>query len=446
LDVNYTSTFIHKLDNNSFQNDSEESSQLNISVNELNLATNRSLLSNADQAVYILSAVSVNQILKPFITTRNVLLLVGFGMILLAFIIASLFVKKALSTLSQISSTTKQIANGNYEQKLPDNVSEDLSLLNDSINKLSNDIRGRDSVAKHMIEISKKSHLTKTTGHNASKDTSFMKVGDVIGQRFEIIENLGIGGMGHVFKAIDLELDEIVALKVLKNTYQQESDINKFKDEIRLARRISHPNVVRTHDFGQIKGHVFISMEFVQGYTLEQIIKYSTKLRPYAARYAGIHICNGLIAAHASGVVHRDLKPANIIVELDSSIKLMDFGIATAQSSISKDKKHDFVEGSSSYLSQEQILGKGADERTDIYAIGVVLMEMFTGKRPFYGSNEQEIMLKQVQEEPTPISHHWSDSPIALENLILKCLAKNPKDRYQSVQAVLSDLLKIEFS
>jgi serine/threonine-protein kinase len=124
----------------------------------------------------------------------------------------------------------------------------------------------------------------------------------------------------------------------------------------------------------------------------------------------------------------------------------MDFGIATAQSSISKEKKHDYVEGSSSYLSQEQILGKGADERTDIYAVGVLLMEMFSGKRPFYGANEEEIMLKQVQEEPTPISHHWSDSPIELENLILKCLSKNPNNRPQSVQTVLNELLKINFS
>lgn len=446
MDVNYTSKYLSKINNISFDKQLlSNNKQFNLNINELKLATTIKALIDKDKSVYILNGVSVNQIVKPYVSTRNILLIAGIIMILLAYIIASLFVKKALSPLSRISLSTNNIANGNYQEKLSEDVSSDLLLLTSSINKLTNDIRGRESVSKHMIEISKKSHLTDVTAKKQFEDSTLIKIGDIISQRFEIIGNLGVGGMGHVYKAIDIELDEIVALKVLKGTYKQEKDINRFKDEIRLARRISHPNVVRTHDFGQLNDYVYITMEFVQGYTLEHLIKYSKKLRPYAARHAGIHICHGLIAAHASGVIHRDLKPANIIIELDSSIKLMDFGIATAQSSISKDKKDELVEGSSSYLSQEQILGKGADERTDIYAVGVLLMEMFTGKRPFYGSTEEEIMIKHVQESPLPISHYWADSPKQLENLILKCLAKKPIDRYQSVQAVLNDLLATKF-
>jgi HAMP domain-containing protein len=445
MDVNYTSALKGQV-NQLFQERQsiETIESISFDVNDLNLASQIKALDKQNH--FILTGVPTNKILQPFITTRNILLLIGLVMILLAFVIANLLVKKTLSPLSALSKTAKNIASGNYEKKLNSNVSRDLVELNDSINKLSNDIRGKDSLSKHLIEISKKSHLTNITSSTENSDEkALIKIGDIIGNRFEIIDSLGVGGMGYVFKAIDLDLDEIMAIKVLKNIYNSESDINRFKDEIRLARRIAHPNVVRTHDFGQLKEHVFISMEYVQGYTLEQLIKYSVKLSPYAARHAAIHICKGLIAAHASGVIHRDLKPANIIIELDSSIKLMDFGIATLQNIISKEKTFDNVEGTSAYLSQEQVLGKGSDERSDIYAIGVLLMEMFVGKRPFYGKTEEEIMIKQVQEAPTPITHWWADAPIALEELILKCLEKNPKDRYQSVKFILIDLLKIKF-
>jgi HAMP domain-containing protein len=445
MDVNYTSALNNQI-NQSFQDKKtiKTAEAISFDVKNLKLASQINELDNQNH--FILTGVPTNQILEPFIKTRNLLLLIGLIMILLAFIIANLLVKKALSPLSVLSKTAKNIASGNYEKKINDNVTRDLEDLNNSINKLSNDIRGKDSLSKHLIEISKKSHLThRTFDSQNSGEEAIIKIGDIIGDRFEIIDNLGVGGMGHVFKAIDLDLDEIMAIKVLKNIYNSNEDINRFKDEIRLARRIAHPNVVRTHDFGQLKEHVFISMEYVQGYTLEQLIKYSVKLSPYAARHAAIHICQGLIAAHASGVIHRDLKPANIIIELDSSIKLMDFGIATVQNIISKEKTFDNVEGTSGYLSQEQVLGKGSDERSDIYAIGVLLMEMFVGKRPFYGNTEEEIMIKQVRELPTPITHWWADAPIALENLILKCLEKNPKDRYQTVQAVLIDLLNIKF-
>jgi HAMP domain-containing protein len=445
MDDNYTSTLKKQISQLFKESQSIQTDEpIPFDINDLNLASQINKLDNKNH--FILTGVPTNKILQPFITTRNILLLIGLIMILLAFVIANLLVKKALSPLSVLSKTAKKIANGNYEKKLNDYVSSDLVELNDSINKLSNDIRGKDSLSKHLIEISKKSHLTNNTNKTeSSDDKALIKIGDIIGDRFEIIGHLGVGGMGYVFKAIDLDLNEIMAIKVLKNIYNSEDDINRFKDEIRLARRIAHPNVVRTHDFGQLKEHVFISMEFVQGYTLEQLIKYSGKLSPYAARHAAIHICQGLIAAHASGVIHRDLKPANIIIELDSSIKLMDFGIATAQNIISKEKTFDNVEGTSAYLSQEQVLGKGSDERSDIYAIGVLLMEMFVGKRPFYGKTEEEIMIKQVQELPTPISHWWADAPVELEELILKCLEKKPKDRYQSVQFLLDDLLKIKF-
>lgn len=419
--------------------------QHNVSLSELNLATRLSDLSRlGDTEYFIFNGVSVNEVMAPFIKTRNLLLAVGLGIVALALIIARLFVNQSLSPLNKISAATRQVSYGNYSAQFPKNVGADMSDLSESINQLVQNLRGRDALASHMVELSKKSHHEVDKIQNPAK--VLIEPGKVINQRFEVIKNIGVGGMGAVFQAYDQELEEVVALKVLKTKQATESDIAQFKDEIKVARRISHPNVVRIHDFGQLKQNVFISMEFVQGYTLEQILRYAKKLRPAAAKHAAIHICSGLIAAHEAGVVHKDLKPANIIVELDSSIKLMDFGIASIDNLISGDQSNAMVGGTAAYIAPEQALGKGADERTDVYALGVLLMELFVGQRPFYGSDDEDLMMKHVNEAPLPISTQWADAPKALDRLILSCLAKAPKDRPQTVQAVLSELKQIDFN
>ncbi|MCX7554284.1 protein kinase [Marinicella sp. S1101] len=419
--------------------------QQNLSLSELNLATRLSELSElGDTEYFIFNGVSVNEAMAPFIKTRNLLLAAGLGIVILALIIARFFVNQSLSSLNKISAATRQVSYGNYSAKFPKNVGADMSDLSESINQLVQNLRGRDALASHLVELSKKSHHEVERMQNPAK--VLIEPGKVINQRFEVIKNIGVGGMGAVFQAYDQELEEVVALKVLKTQQASESDIVQFKDEIKVARRISHPNVVRIHDFGQLKQNVYISMEFVQGYTLEQILRFAKKLRPAAAKHAAIHICSGLIAAHEAGVVHKDLKPANIIVELDSSIKLMDFGIASIDSIISEKQSNAMVGGTAAYIAPEQALGKGADERTDIYALGVLLMELFIGQRPFYGSDDEDLMMKHVSETPLPISTQWADAPKSLEQLILKCLAKQPKDRPQTVQAVLSELKQIKFN
>jgi len=146
----------------------------------------------------------------------------------------------------------------------------------------------------------------------------------------------------------------------------------------------------------------------------------------------------------SAGIVHRDLKPANLIVELDSTIKLMDFGIATVGNTLSKHAISKHVEGTVEYVSPEQAQGKGTDERTDIYALGILMMEMFVGKRPFYAEEDEQLMMKHLHEEATPISDYWVDAPTKLEQIILTCLAKRPAERYQSVQALLLDLEQVK--
>ena len=391
--------------------------------------------------LYYFNAVASEVILAPFMQTRDALLLVGGLMILMALGVAAWVVRNTLIPLRRISRATQSMAEGDYRTDFPDKVGSDLTVLNTSVIALANDIRGRESLARHMVQLSKQSQ--KNIAPKLKKD--LIEPGKIIGQRFEILQSIGVGGMGAVFKARDRELNEVVALKVLKNRQHTDQTVEQLKDEIRMARRISHPNVVRIHDFGQIGQKVFISMEYVQGFTLHQIIKHAGKMRPFAARHAAIHICRGLSAAHEAGVIHRDLKPDNIIIELDTSVKLMDFGIASVDNAVSRVNKEQEVGGTMAYISPEQAQGHGADERSDIYSLGAMLMEMFVGKRPFYEKDIEQLMMKHVSEKPASISDFWADAPTELDALIQACLAKKPADRPQSVQTVLQSLKSISF-
>ncbi|WP_223787387.1 serine/threonine-protein kinase [Marinicella meishanensis] len=444
LDLDLNATLLNKINDPNNAINVAADQQFNLSLNDLNMANRVDLLAELnDQSFYLLNGVSVDQTMAPFLTTRNSLLLVGVAMIVVAFFIASYLVNRSFAPLARISAATRQVSYGNYAAQFPNKVGSDLSDLSGSINQLVQNLRGRDSLATHMIELSKKSQHVVDQAENPDK--VLIEPGKVINGRFKIIKNIGVGGMGAVFQAFDQELEEVVALKLLKASQADDQEINQLKEEIKVARRISHPNVVRIHDFGQLASNVYISMEFVQGYTLDQILKFAKKLRPIAAKHAAMHICEGLIAAHEAGVVHKDLKPANIIVELDASIKLMDFGIASIDNIISGNRSNSLVGGTAAYMAPEQAMGKGSDERSDIYALGILLMEMFIGQRPFYAQSDEDLMMQHVNEEPLPISYQWADAPKALETLIQGCLAKSPKDRPQSVQAVLSQLKTIQF-
>ena len=448
MDLNATVSLMGQLkDSDMILNDK---SQQNLTVNGLQMAvetTQLAQLSN-DEGGYIISSVSIDQTLKPFISTRNIMIAVGAAMILLSLLSAIFLVKRALSPIGQLSQATEELAQGNYQVSVPQTGGDELSHLSEAIQGLVENLRGKEDLSKHLVEISKKIPSRSNTPITQSDDEKpgVIGPGKVIGSRFEIIEKIGSGGMGVVFKAMDRELEEVVALKVLKNTGDNPDDIQRFKDEIRLARRITDPNVVRIHDFGQLGKNAFISMEFVQGYTIQQMLKYAKKLRPFAALHASLHVCKGLMAAHEAGIVHRDLKPANLIVELDSTVKLMDFGIATVGNTLSKHAVSKHVEGTVEYVSPEQAQGKGTDERTDIYALGILMMEMFVGKRPFYAEEDEQLMMKHLHEEATPITDYWVDAPTELENIILTCLAKRPSERYQSVQGLYSDLQKVKLN
>ncbi len=247
--------------------------------------------------------------------------------------------------------------------------------------------------------------------------------------RYDLLGELGRGGMGIVYKARDRETGEIVALKVLKpEIAADESAMERFKNELRLARKITHKNVCRIHEFSRAGDSAYISMEYVEGESLRQILnRFGALPLPKIVH----EICAGLREAHAQGVVHRDLKPENILIARDGTVKVMDFGVA--RSLEGGMTKAGALVGTPAYMSPEQAEGKPADARSDIYSLGLALYEMFTGATTFKGDTPFAIALKQIHEMPQPPREVESSLPAHIERAILKCLEKNPAKRFQSV-------------
>ncbi|HEX3556874.1 MAG TPA: protein kinase [Thermoanaerobaculia bacterium] len=281
-----------------------------------------------------------------------------------------------------------------------------------------------------------------TLGAPARATLSGISPGALLGQRFEILSVLGSGGMGIVYKARDRELDDLVALKMLRRElWGDRNQLDRLKSEIKLARKITHPNVLRTHDFGEIDGVPYISMEYVRGVTLRYMLDQTSRLPYSAGLRLAKQLCAGLGAAHAVGVLHRDIKPENMILEPTGNAKLMDFGIARPIDRLAPAQTQaGFIVGTPQYLAPEVLQGQEADTRTDLYSVGIVLYEIFTGELPFDGPTIMEVVVKHLREEPAPPSSRWPEIPPVLEAAILKCLSKNPEQRYRSVAELLRDL------
>jgi eukaryotic-like serine/threonine-protein kinase len=266
----------------------------------------------------------------------------------------------------------------------------------------------------------------------ASSD--LLEPNEQLGGRYQIIGTLGAGGMGVVYKARDLELDEMVAIKMLRpRALADREHLDRLKDEIRLARRITHPNVLRTFDFGEAQGRPFISMEYVRGMTLRALLERSERVPFAVALRIARQLCAGLAAAHAEGVLHRDLKPENLILEPGGTAKLMDFGIARPARRLDAGYTTPGTYlGTPAYSPAEQLAGEEVDERADIFAVGVLLSELFCGGLPFVGRNPMELYMAHMQDQPRRPSELWLDVPPRLEDIILRCLRRDPAERFQS--------------
>jgi tetratricopeptide (TPR) repeat protein/predicted Ser/Thr protein kinase len=266
-----------------------------------------------------------------------------------------------------------------------------------------------------------------------------MERGTVLG-RYEIVGILGQGGMGAVYKAKDRELDRLVALKVIQPELVSSSAILKrFKQELILARQITHKNVVRIFDFGDADGLKFITMEYLDGGDLKSHIIERGKIPPAEAVDIVRQICNALEAAHSAGVVHRDLKPQNIMIESTGRVVVMDFGIAHSKEMPGLTMTGALM-GTPEYMSPEQAKGEKTDIRADIFAVGIIFYEMLTGKVPFRASTIVETMYKRTQERAVPPVDLDQSVPVQANQIVMKCLETDPANRYQSVKEILQDL------
>jgi eukaryotic-like serine/threonine-protein kinase len=261
--------------------------------------------------------------------------------------------------------------------------------------------------------------------------------------RYELHRRLGRGGMAEVFLARDQLLDRPVAVKVLFPEFATDpSFVERFRREAQSAANLNHPNVVGVYDWGEAGGTYFIVMEYVEGRTLADIVRSEGPLHPDRAADITSDVAAALGFAHRNGVVHRDVKPANVLITSSGQVKVADFGIARAMTATSEENltQAGTVMGTATYFSPEQARGDAVDPRSDIYSLGVVLYETVTGRPPFSGESPVAIAYKHVQEAPTPPRHANLDIPVAMEAIILKCLAKNPVNRYPSAEDLRADL------
>lgn len=276
-------------------------------------------------------------------------------------------------------------------------------------------------------------------------DRAEIAPGTTLGGRYRVISTLGAGGMGVVYKAHDIELDDVVALKMLRPGVLLDAEqLDRLKSEIKLARRITHPNVLRTFDFGEVDGRPYISMEYVRGLTLRYLLGETERVPYSAALRIARQLCAGLAAAHEVGVLHRDIKPENLILEANGNAKLMDFGIArpARRAEPGHTQPGTFI-GTPNYCAPEQLTGDDVDERGDIYACGVVMSEMFCGGLPFTGANTMEIYQAQLRNEPILPSKLWPEIPPELEAVILRCLRRDREERYASARELNAALTEL---
>jgi HAMP domain-containing protein len=347
----------------------------------------------------------------------------------------------------QLVDATRRAAEGDYSGDITVSAGGEIGMLANAFRAMLTDLRDKQALVEFLgANTPTDARTVRIEAVTGTMAQAVQQGGITPGQRFavryEVKEVLGVGGMGMVFKAVDSELGEVIAIKTLKQELLSEdaNALERFKSEIRLARRISHRNVVRTHDLGEFSGVYFITMEYVEGTTLKELIRRRGRLPVPATLTVAKQLCRALEVAHEQGVIHRDIKPQNMVVEPDGVLKVMDFGIARLAKRQSGMTEQGMVVGTPEYMAPEQLMGQDIDARADIYAAGCVIYECLTGTPPITADNQFTLVAKLLEDTPeAPIAVN-AEVPQALSDLVMQTLSKKPGDRPQTALQ-LHDLL-----
>ena len=349
--------------------------------------------------------------------------------------------------VAKLADAARRASDGDYNAEITATSKDEIGALATAFRRLLADLKEK----QELVEFLSRSEEAKTVQMKTMSTTAGAQMseqglvpGNTFANRYEVKEILGQGGMGTVFRATDRELGEVIAIKTLKREFldQDPTALERFRSEIRLARRISHRNVVRTHDIGEFSGVYFITMEYVEGKSLRELIKSRGRLPVSVTLSVGKQLARALEIAHEQGVIHRDIKPHNMVVEPDGVLKVMDFGIArlAAQPQESGVTQQGMIVGTPEYMAPEQVMGKNLDGRTDLYACGCVLYECLTGKPPISAETPYQLVAKLIEDIPARVATVNVDVPPALDALIAELLAKEPAGRPASA-LVLHDRL-----
>jgi CheY-like chemotaxis protein len=317
-------------------------------------------------------------------------------------------------------------------------LKERLEALRSEIGAGNRTARPADSLASDVTV-----RLTSAGGENEWRDPALkLEPGTVFAKRFAIKSMLGAGGMGVVYRAHDTELDEEVAIKLLPPSLRLENEtaLERFKSEIRLARQIASPHVVRTHDFGEWEGIYYLTMEFAPGMTLRDLIRRRKVLTPSAVLGIAGQLARALDAAHVKHVIHRDIKPENLLLDEGGVLKIMDFGVALLVERAGWITKAGAIIGTPAYMAPEQLAGDPVDGRSDLYAVGVVMYECLTGRRPIDADSLFQLVARVLEMKPIPPADIVKEIPLALSDLVLRLLDKDRNQRPKSA-AELAELL-----
>ena len=380
---------------------------------------------------------------------RTMFFAIGLG-IVLALVFAFVQARQISGPVRRLALATRQVQDGDYSVNIDVKSKDEIGVLSQAFKSLVEDLKEKAALVDYMMAAS---------GAAATQPIAFvptvvrdavggqLRPGAVFAGRYEVKEILGAGGMGVVYRAFDRELQEPVAIKTLKPEAMAGGTValDRFKQEIRLARRIAHRNVVRTYDLGEVNGMYYLTMEYVEGTSLKQLIASRGRLPVAVTLTVGKQLCRALEVAHAEGIIHRDIKPQNMVVDPSGFLKVMDFGIARLAN---PPKGKGLTEagisiGTPDYMSPEQLSGADLDPRSDLYSVGVVLFECLTGRVPFEADTTWALVAKHLEEEPPNPRTLNADVPEALAAVILKAMAKDRERRFATASEMHDALARI---